>query len=72
MNFLHKLMFWRKREEPEQPASAPDPRPNDPHSIDTSETPDEKAYREERQRELLEKDAQRVEEEAEKPPDYIP
>jgi hypothetical protein len=79
---LQKLLFWRKREEPAARDPLPDSGPNvappaqepppDPFAINTSETPEEKKDREERQRELLDKHEREVEEEAAKPPPYDP
>jgi hypothetical protein len=51
MNVLQRLMFWRKPEEPQAEAPLPDSRPNDPLTTESRpEAPDEKEYREERQR----------------------
>jgi hypothetical protein len=41
MNVLQKLMFWRKREEPQAEAPLPDSGPNDPLALEP-QTPETK------------------------------
>ena len=53
MNWLQKLMFWRRGDEPQEVEPLPSGGPNDPREIDASETPDEKAGGEERFRGTL-------------------
>ena len=53
MNWLQKLMFWRRGDEPQEVEPSPDSGPDDPREIDTSETPDEKVGGEERFRRKL-------------------
>jgi hypothetical protein len=71
--WLQNLMFWRRPakseaspplpnsrpNEPQAPRKVSDPQPDDPFAI---ETPEEKEYREERQRKLLEEQERRFEE----------
>jgi hypothetical protein len=75
-NMLQKLMFWRKHgdakaatplpnsrpNEESQPRKLSDLNPDDPLEIQGPETLQEKEYREERQRELLEEHERRGEE----------
>jgi hypothetical protein len=79
---LQKLMFWRKGDDAQSANPLPDSGPNeesqprkpsdrlpyDPLEIQGRETPQEREYREERQRELLEEHERRGEEG--EPPDY--
>jgi hypothetical protein len=79
---LQKLRSWFSRDKAAPHGSLPNSGPNvaapaqepppDPFAIDTSETPEEKRDREERQKELLDKYEREVEEEAAKPPPYDP
>jgi hypothetical protein len=50
MNFLQKLMFWRRPDQGETPLSVSQPRPDDPSTRQDGATSEEREYREEQQK----------------------